>query len=89
MKVRWMSLWVYTLASGLGVAAFLYPFWLPSVAQGSRSSMAHAGDAPLLLSLLVGLCFAVLLLEVQGEAMSAKTVMRPCRGRAALARSLC
>jgi energy-coupling factor transport system substrate-specific component len=74
MKGRLVSLGVYTLASVLGVIAFLYPFWLPSVQQGSGSGIAHAGDAPLILSLLVGLCFAVLLLEVQSEAMSAKTV---------------
>jgi energy-coupling factor transport system substrate-specific component len=36
--------------------------------------MAHAGDAPLVLTLLVGLAFAVLLLEMQTAAGSAKMV---------------
>lgn len=70
----WASWAIYVLTSGLGVAAFLYPFWLPALQQTSQAGMAHAQDAPLVLSVLVGLCFAVLLLEVQSEAMSAKTV---------------
>jgi energy-coupling factor transport system substrate-specific component len=74
MKGRWFSLAVFGLTSSLGIAAFLYPFWMPALQQGAGGSMAHAGDAPLILTLLVGLCFAVLLLEVQSEGMSAKTV---------------
>ena len=58
----------------LGVMAFLYPFWLPSLAQAGGIGMAHATDAPLMMTLLVGLCFAVLLLEVQGNGMSAKVL---------------
>lgn len=73
-KNPWASGMVYVLTSVLGVAAFLYPFWLPVVQQTGSQGMAHAQDAPLMLSLLVGLCFAVLLLEVQSEAMSAKAV---------------
>jgi energy-coupling factor transport system substrate-specific component len=65
---------VYGVTTLIGVVAFLYPFWLPAVTQGTRTGMAHAGDAPLLLTLLVGLAFAVLLLEVQTAAGSAKMV---------------
>ena len=35
---------VYVLVLVVGVAAFLYPFWLPSSALPNQ---AHAGDAPL------------------------------------------
>jgi energy-coupling factor transport system substrate-specific component len=73
-KQAWAAWAVYGLTTLLGVTAFLYPFWLPAVQQTTQAGMAHAQDAPLILSLLVGLCFAVLLLEVQSEAMSAKTV---------------
>lgn len=73
-KQPWAAWAVYSLTSLLGVTAFLYPFWLPALQQTNQTGMAHAQDAPLILSLLVGLCFAVLLLEVQSEAMSAKTV---------------
>lgn len=65
---------IYALTTAIGLVAFFYPFWLPSVAQGFSGGMAHAGDAPLILTLLVGLAFAVLLLEVQSAAISAKTV---------------
>ncbi|HXF64030.1 MAG TPA: ECF transporter S component [Caldilineaceae bacterium] len=74
MRARLYSPVVYILTSGLGALAFLYPFWLPAAAQAGQRQMAHAADAPLVLSLLVGLCFAVLLLEVQSAGMSAKTV---------------
>ena len=68
------SFLVYGLTTLIGVVAFLYPFWLPVVTQASSYGMAHAGDAPLMLTLLVGLAFAVLLLEVQTAAGSAKMV---------------
>lgn len=74
MKTRILSASVYILTSLMGVTAFLYPFWMPSVARSSTLGAAHANDAPLMLTLLVGVSFAVLLLEVQGEAVSAKTV---------------
>jgi energy-coupling factor transport system substrate-specific component len=70
---QWGTLLVYALTTLIGVVAFLYPFWLPSVAQ-SNEGLAHANDAPLLLTVLVGLAFAVLLLEVQSAAGSAKMV---------------
>jgi energy-coupling factor transport system substrate-specific component len=65
---------VYGLTTLIGVVAFLYPFWLPAVTQSSQTGMAHAGDAALMLTVLVGLAFAVLLLEVQSAAGSAKMV---------------
>jgi len=73
-RQRILSLAIYGLTTLLGIAAFLYPFWLPAAAQATGSGMAHANDAPLMVSLLVALCFAVLLLEVQGQGMSAKVV---------------
>jgi energy-coupling factor transport system substrate-specific component len=69
-----VSFAIYGLSTGLGLLAFLYPFLLPSLARGSSIGLAHTDDAPLVLSLLVGLCFLVLLLEIQGEGVSAKFV---------------
>ena len=71
---RWLSILTYGLTTGVGVAAFLYPFWLPAVAQSPDQQLAHAGDSALMLTLLVALCLAVLLLEVQGQGVSTKTV---------------
>ncbi len=71
---RLLSIAIYALTTGIGIVAFLYPFWLPIVEKTPMMGMAHANDAPFMLTLLVGLCFAVLLLEVQGESVSAKFV---------------
>lgn len=65
---------IYGLTSLMGVVAFLYPFWLPAVTQGQDTTFAHGQDAPVLLAVLVGLSFAVLLLEVQSAAGNAKMV---------------
>jgi energy-coupling factor transport system substrate-specific component len=75
MKMRRLAtVIIYIVTSLVGVAAFLYPFWLPAVAVEQSMGMAHAGDAGWVLALLVGLCFLILLLEVQGQGLSAKTV---------------
>ncbi|MCB9140170.1 MAG: ECF transporter S component [Caldilineaceae bacterium] len=69
-----LSASIYVMTSLMGVAAFLYPFWLPAVAAQNNVGLAHAGDAPLVLTLLAGCAFAVLLLEVQDVAANAKVV---------------
>jgi len=71
---RALSLLIYGLTSLIGVVAFLYPFWLPSLPAAMLIDRAHANDATLLLTVLVFLCFAVLLLEVQSQAINTKTV---------------
>jgi energy-coupling factor transport system substrate-specific component len=72
--IRLLSLVIYVLSTLLGVLAFVYPFFLPAVQKEPTMGQAHAQDAPLLLTLLVGVCFAALLLEVQAEAGGAKLV---------------
>lgn len=70
---RVMTPLIYTLTTLVGAVAFLYPFWLPQVTQ-EGSNMAHAGDSALMVTVLVGICFVVLLLEVQREAAGAKSI---------------
>ena len=72
MKQQLLSAAIFALSTLIGVVAFLYPFWLPVVQQSAMMGQAHAEDAPLMLTLLVGVCFVVMLLEVQGQASSAK-----------------
>jgi energy-coupling factor transport system substrate-specific component len=72
LRERLLSFAIYGLSTGIGVLAFLYPFWQPTVKQTAIQSQARAGEAPLVLTFLVGLCFAVLLLEVQSQAVSTK-----------------
>lgn len=63
---------IYLFTSLIGIIAFLYPFWLPGVQASGMA--AHAGDAPLLLSALVGLCFVALLFETQAGASNARLI---------------
>ena len=74
MKERLLSLAVYGLSTAMGVAAFLYPFFLPAVQKTAMMGQAHTHDAPLVLTLLVGVCFLALLLEIQAQAAGAKLV---------------
>ncbi len=64
------------LASVVGLGAFLYPFFWPQVAQVSRTEavQAHAGDAPLLFTVLVVLALTILLAELESEAFDTKRV---------------
>ncbi|MBX7252882.1 MAG: ECF transporter S component [Candidatus Promineofilum sp.] len=59
---------LFLLALAIGAVAFLYPF-LRGVAASEG-----AGAVPLLSAVLVTLCLAVLLVELQGQAAGAKTV---------------
>jgi energy-coupling factor transport system substrate-specific component len=63
---------IYAISSLIGLIAFFYPFWLPSIAPAGMA--AHAADAPLVLTALVGLCFVALLLEAQQGAANAKMI---------------
>lgn len=67
MYDRLLSAATIMLTTVIGIVAFLYPFWLPSVVASS-AGIAHADDAPLLLTVIVGLSFIALLLEAQRAA---------------------
>ncbi len=70
---RALTLATYGLTTMVGLMAFLYPFWMPVVIAGN-DQQAHAGDSALVLTLLVGICLAVLLLEVQSQGISTKAI---------------
>lgn len=62
----------YVLSAAIGVLAFIYPFFA-GVSRQSQAG-AHTQDAPLITAALVGLSMVALLIELQGRAISAKTV---------------
>ncbi|NLD77837.1 MAG: ECF transporter S component [Acidimicrobiales bacterium] len=62
---------VYLLVLVVGVAAFLYPFWLPS---DTLPAEAHSGDAPMIAALVGGLAVAAVTLEVRRGTMNGATV---------------
>lgn len=68
---RALSAAIYALSALIGVAAFAYPFLLASL---PGTSEAGTRAAPLLTTALLALCLLALLIEVQGEAVSAKVV---------------
>ena len=61
-----------TLASLVGLVAFLWPFWAPAT-QGAADASAHAQDAPLVTALIVGLCVLVALAD-RTQMLSSKSV---------------
>ncbi len=77
---RLLSGTIYFLSGIIGVLAFTYPFLLPTLNRlgaGSSSALsaaAHQSDAPLLTFIMLVLCLGVLLIEIQGQAVSAKVV---------------
>lgn len=62
---------IYALVTIIGIAAFLYPFWLPS---HSVPDQAHAGDAPLVAGVVGALALTALLVEIRRGSMTAMTV---------------
>ena len=62
---------VYVLVLVVGVAAFLYPFWIPGEALPAE---AHAGDAPLVAAVVGALAVAAVTLEVRRGTMNGATV---------------
>ena len=73
MKHKILSGAIYGLSASIGVIAFVYPFLIPAL-KNTAAGQAHALDAPLVLTVLVSVCFVVLLFEVQGQAINAKLV---------------
>ena len=56
------------LASAIGGAAFLSPFWLARAQTTGADRTAHGGDAPLVFAAIGILCLVVLLIEAGGGA---------------------
>ncbi|MCA9932946.1 MAG: ECF transporter S component [Ardenticatenaceae bacterium] len=76
---RTLSTLLYLVAGLTGLLAFAAPFLTPHLLNlvqqtGATSPTPYRPDAPLVTSLLLLLSLAVLLVEVQGQAVSAKIV---------------
>jgi energy-coupling factor transport system substrate-specific component len=70
---RWISGLIYAFSAAIGVMAFVYPFFLDAQPTGPLG-IAHGQDAALATTVLVGLSLIALLVELQGQTISAKTV---------------
>lgn len=62
---------IYLLVLVVGLAAFLYPFWLPASAVPDQ---AHSGDAPLVAAIVGAIAVGAVTLEVRRGTMSGTTV---------------
>lgn len=75
MSQRLVTAALYLLTALIGMVALAYPFFVSSFPTGQLSETAlRANETPLLATLLISLCLAVLLVEIQGQAAGAKTV---------------
>jgi len=74
MRQRVLTLTIYGLSGLIGLAAFAYPFFLPITPVAAISSEVTPPNTPLLTMVLIVLCLVVLLIEVQGQTVSAKVV---------------
>lgn len=70
---RTLSGFIYFLSAIIGIAAFVYPFLLPRLPL-MEGDAAYLAEAPLLTTVLLALCLLALLIEVQGQVVSAKVV---------------
>lgn len=68
-----LSTLTLTLATLLGVVAFLYPFLMPKDQKG-HGFMAHAADAPLTFLILLLLCLVVVVANLETQRMNSKIV---------------
>jgi len=64
---------ILILASLIGVAAFLYPFWMPQQG-GEFGAMAHSQDAPLIFVALVVLSLGTVLSSLSAGMMNVKLI---------------
>jgi energy-coupling factor transport system substrate-specific component len=67
-----ISVAIMTVASLIGLGAFLYPFFLPSLA--AEGMAAHSNDAPLLTVVLLALCMTAVLANLAARQMTSKLV---------------
>jgi energy-coupling factor transport system substrate-specific component len=72
LKQNLLTASIYALIGLIGLAAFTYPFFLPRLAVETNDFRAEM--APMLTLVLLVICLGVLLLEVQGQAVSSKMV---------------
>ena len=75
MRSRLLSIAIYLAAGASGLLALLYPFFQPALQAGAAApGQLRAGEMPMLMTLLLGLCVVVLLAEAQGQALSTRLV---------------
>lgn len=65
---------IYGLGTAVGILALVYPFFLPGLPENGAVGQVRQGEMPLMLTVLLALCVAILLFEVQSQAVDAKII---------------
>jgi energy-coupling factor transport system substrate-specific component len=74
MKRHWLGGLLLLVTTAIGAISFLYPFFLPQPEQNIPLSEVRSGETPLMYTLLLMVCLAVLLFDVQGQVADSKTI---------------
>lgn len=74
IKSLLLSLTIYLAATLSGVLVLLYPFFLPNNSQRAGFGSIWAGQMPMMMTFLLGLCLLVLLFEAQGPMVNTKLI---------------
>ena len=74
MRSRIFSLAIYLAATISGALVLLYPFFLPSALSQETFGTLWAGQMPMMMTFLLGLCLLVLLFEAQGPMINTKLI---------------
>ena len=74
MKSKLFNLAIYLSATISGILVLLYPFFLPEKTARSGFGSVGAGQMPLMMTFLLGLCLLVLLFEAQGPMVNTKLI---------------
>jgi energy-coupling factor transport system substrate-specific component len=74
MKSRLFSLAIYFAATASGLLVLLYPFFFPAVSPQKGFGTLRAGQMPMMMILLLGLCLLVLIFEAQGPMVNTKLI---------------
>ncbi|MEA3345079.1 MAG: ECF transporter S component [Chloroflexota bacterium] len=74
MRRASLSAVILILATLIGIVAFLYPFLSPPTRSRQGFAAAHSADAPLFFLVLLGLCLAVVVANLETRRMDSKIV---------------
>ena len=74
-REQFLRFGIFGLTTAVGLFSFLYPFFSSGALQGAaQGGQGHGGETFFLLLVVLGISFLVLLVEVQGQAVSTKAV---------------
>jgi len=74
MKRRVLGALLYLVTTVIGAISFLHPFFESELQQNIAVSEVRAGETPLIGTLLIIICLAVLLFDAQGQTVDSKSV---------------